>query len=867
MTRMSEVPRVRVVVLNWNSAWFTRRCLRSLRRTDYPAMELVLVDNGSIDGSLEVLGDELDGVTVVRTGANLGFAEGCNRAMRDFDAFDHVALVNNDTVVDPGWLRPLVDALESDAAVGAASARLVLEPAYLALDVRVGRGGVARLERATVGEVDVTAGVRAEGSGATFLHDPAWPLRTTLQLDGPARIWLPVGEGPREVELAFGGAEVDVDGPGGMQLVSAGGRVRVESAGPTAELLNGVGTCLTPIGEGYDRLLGEVDSGGGPVVEVDGFCGGGALLRGRMLDEVGWFDPSFFAYYEDTDLSWRARRRGWRMVAVPDSVIRHAHGGSGGFGGPGFFFLDRRNWLLTVERNAEPDVLHAARHEARRLRRVAVRANVLSPLKHGRRPRTELVGSWARVSLAVGASRRRVRGERDARVGSRPTTRVRSRWQPASRPPAPRHRIGGPRIVYLDVSDTLRSGWRAGIQRVVRGLLLGIPGGDQRLELVPVVHVDAWGRFRRATSAEVASLLAPSPASGPAPPPPEPGALRRAAVAALEGIRLRDAAAAAREALRRRALPDDEKALLLDRLEPGSVFLDADAVWNHGSAPRETLLPQLVDSGVHVVPFVHDLLPLEHPEWFVPELVREFRSTVEAQLSNASWVMANSRATAASVRGFADQLGRPDLDVQPIPLGVDPPLSHEDPPLPSELEGRPYLLVVGTVEPRKNQGLALDVLERLHAEGVDVALVVVGRPGWRTEDLTERLRTHPLAGTHLHWFDAADDHLLDALYHGAAVALVPSLTEGFGLPVLEALARDTPVIASTGGALPEVGRGVADHQDPDDLEGWVAATRRLLTDPLAAAAARAAAGAFEPPDWYGTAAAVGDAVVARHATP
>lgn len=863
---MSPSPRVRVVVLNWNSAWFTRRCLRSLRATDYPAMEVVLVDNGSIDGSLEMLADDLDGVRVVRTGANLGFAEGCNRAMRDLDSFDHVALVNNDTVVEPGWLRPLVDALESDPGVGAASARLVLEPEFLALDLDVA-GDPAELVRARVGDVDVTAGVRAQGRGATFLHDPAWPVRTTLRVDGPARIWLPHGQGPRRVELELRGGEVRVGGPDGVRRAAPGAALRLESTGPTVELLNGVGTCLTRIGEGYDRCLGEVDPGGGPVVEVDGFCGGGALLRGRMLAEVGWFDPSFFAYYEDTDLSWRARRRGWRMVAVPDSVIRHAHGGSGGFGGPGFFFLDRRNWLLTVERNGGADLVHAARREAWRLRRVAVRANVLSPMKHGRRPRTELVGSWGRITLAVGASRRRVRRERDSRVGARPTSKVRSRWQPAGRPPVPRHRVGGPRIVYLDVSDTLRSGWRAGIQRVVRGLLAGIPGGDDRLELVPVVHVDAWDRFRRATSTEVAALLAPSPASGPAPPPPEPGAMRRAAVAALEGVRLRDTAADAREALRRRALPEDERALLLDRLEPGSVFLDADAVWNHGSAPRETLLPQLALSGVHVVPFVHDLLPLEHPEWFVPELVREFRSTVEAQLANAAWVLTNSRSTAAAVRGLAGRLGRGDLEVQPVPLGVDAPPSGGRSDLPRSLAERPYLLVVGTVEPRKNQALAVDVLERLHADGVDVALVVVGRPGWRTEELSRRLRTHPLAGTRLHWFDAADDHLLDALYHGAAVALVPSVTEGFGLPVLEALARDTPVIASTGGALPEVGRGVVDHEDPGDVERWVSATRRLLTDPSAAASARAAAEDFEPPGWAGTAAAIGAAVTARHGTP
>ena len=102
-TSQRTPPRVRVVVLNWNSWWFTRRCLRSLAATDHPAdrLEVVLVDNGSIDGSLERLCHEFTGVTVVRNGANLGFAEGCNRAMRDLDGVDMVALVNNDAVVRP----------------------------------------------------------------------------------------------------------------------------------------------------------------------------------------------------------------------------------------------------------------------------------------------------------------------------------------------------------------------------------------------------------------------------------------------------------------------------------------------------------------------------------------------------------------------------------------------------------------------------------------------------------------------------------------------------------------------------------------------------------------------------------------------
>ena len=80
-----ERPLVRVVVLNWNAAWLTARCVRSLQATDYPAdrMEITVVDNASIDGSLTRLRTDLDDVTFLVNEANLGFAEGNNRAIND----------------------------------------------------------------------------------------------------------------------------------------------------------------------------------------------------------------------------------------------------------------------------------------------------------------------------------------------------------------------------------------------------------------------------------------------------------------------------------------------------------------------------------------------------------------------------------------------------------------------------------------------------------------------------------------------------------------------------------------------------------------------------------------------------------------
>ncbi|HOT11176.1 MAG TPA: DUF6348 family protein [Polyangiaceae bacterium] len=129
---------VRVVVLNWNAAWLTARCVRSLQATDYPAerLEIVVVDNASIDGSLARLRADLPGVTFVANEHNYGFAEGNNRALRDLAGVDYVALINNDAVVSPGWLRPLVAALDAEPDVGAAAPKMLLESEFATVRLR-----------------------------------------------------------------------------------------------------------------------------------------------------------------------------------------------------------------------------------------------------------------------------------------------------------------------------------------------------------------------------------------------------------------------------------------------------------------------------------------------------------------------------------------------------------------------------------------------------------------------------------------------------------------------------------------------------------------------------------------------------------
>jgi glycosyltransferase involved in cell wall biosynthesis len=213
----------------------------------------------------------------------------------------------------------------------------------------------------------------------------------------------------------------------------------------------------------------------------------------------------------------------------------------------------------------------------------------------------------------------------------------------------------------------------------------------------------------------------------------------------------------------------------------------------------------------------------------------------------------------ASARG----VGR-ELDARVIPLGADlvPDRGTDGTAVTTGLPvtvGR-YLLMVGTIEPRKNQALALDLLDALARTHPEVSLVLVGKRGWKVDDLIRRIEHHPGRGGRLVWLEEVDDHRLRALYLGAFVCLAPARYEGLGVTVMEALGLGTPVIASDAGALPEAGGAAADYAGPDDLDAWVRLVTAQLDDPGVHRAARDRARAWRPPTWQDSARAVRDAV-------
>ena len=226
---------------------------------------------------------------------------------------------------------------------------------------------------------------------------------------------------------------------------------------------------------------------------------------------------------------------------------------------------------------------------------------------------------------------------------------------------------------------------------------------------------------------------------------------------------------------------------------------------------------------------VHDLSFITVPEHADAGLRAYLTRSVPAALRRAARVVAVSEATR---RGVIDHLGIAPERVSVIYNGIDGRFRLLPPEVIAEtraLHALPerFILIVGTLEPRKNHLTLIRAFATLAPRFDDVALVIAGRRGWKDEPIfqeVERLRL----GDRVRFLGAFPDTDLPALYNAAAIFAYPSWQEGFGLPPLEAMACGVPVVTSTAGALPEVCGDAALLVEPADVDGLAAALGRLL---------------------------------------
>jgi glycosyltransferase involved in cell wall biosynthesis len=236
--------------------------------------------------------------------------------------------------------------------------------------------------------------------------------------------------------------------------------------------------------------------------------------------------------------------------------------------------------------------------------------------------------------------------------------------------------------------------------------------------------------------------------------------------------------------------------------------------------------------GLPLVVTVHDAAPLVMPDAFTKRGVRFHRQGFAAAAKRARLVIAVSEFSADEV---ATHTPIPRDRIRVVPNGVDRERATEEAVRKARavyaIDDLPYVFWAGTFQPRKNVRVLLDAFTRLDPSFYPHRLVLAGPPGWKPDD--EDAEVARGLGDRVRLLGPVHRHQLFPLFAGADLFAFPSRHEGFGIPVLEAMAQGTPVVCSDIPALREVAGDAAVYVAPDDVDGWVDALGVTLADPAA----------------------------------
>jgi glycosyltransferase involved in cell wall biosynthesis len=239
------------------------------------------------------------------------------------------------------------------------------------------------------------------------------------------------------------------------------------------------------------------------------------------------------------------------------------------------------------------------------------------------------------------------------------------------------------------------------------------------------------------------------------------------------------------------------------------------------------IIPPLRDKKSVVT--IHDVSFVPFPHFAEERNVRYLRAHMQETIKRADAIITVSEFSAREICSY---LGAAEDRVFAVHHGISDTFARPSAEATAQVLAnckldRPYLLTVGTIEPRKNLILMVEAFEQL--TDFDGDLVIAGGLGWKYEPILERIRKSPRAKS-IRCLGYADDAKLPALYAGASAFLLTSYYEGFGFPPVEAMACGTPVVSSTGGSLAEVLGDGAVLIDSYSAEEWADQINRVLTD-------------------------------------
>jgi glycosyltransferase involved in cell wall biosynthesis len=258
------------------------------------------------------------------------------------------------------------------------------------------------------------------------------------------------------------------------------------------------------------------------------------------------------------------------------------------------------------------------------------------------------------------------------------------------------------------------------------------------------------------------------------------------------------------------------------KIRKDDVLILLDSSWHNDFFGT---VQKLKKQGLTIVGVVYDLIPLTHPHFCDDGLVKVFENWFDWIIRYADGFMCISKTIAEEVKRFDFERQKGTVDpnrwYDHFYLGAELDLAEKT-KIPSERmttifpAGRSVYLFVGTIEPRKNHAYLLDAFDRLWEQGRDVSLCLVGKIGWKCETLIGRIENHPELNKRLFMLTGLTDSELEYCYAKAKALVYPSFVEGFGLPLIEALDRGLPVLASDIPVFREIVRDYAAYFDLSD---------------------------------------------------
>jgi len=284
---------------------------------------------------------------------------------------------------------------------------------------------------------------------------------------------------------------------------------------------------------------------------------------------------------------------------------------------------------------------------------------------------------------------------------------------------------------------------------------------------------------------------------------------------------------------------------------PGDWLVNLGASWD---PPYDlAFLTRLRAAGGRLALLAHDMIPALYPEWCTAKMVQDFDAWLDETVPRADMMFAVSNNTATDLTKCMQRRGRVAAPACVLPVG-----HHRPPQAAASAVPAPYVLMVGTIEARKNHAAMLRVWRRLLTalpEAAVPTLVIAGRIGWLTTDLMQQFKTANWLNGKVTFIEAPAEAELAGLYRHAQFCVFPSLYEGWGLPVTEAMSYGKAVAASHNGAIREAGGELCAYFDPENISDAYKVIEGLITNPerVAAMEARIAA-EFRPPSWDDSAA-------------